>query len=82
MSFLMGNSKKYVTNYSSKVNEEKNNPLSQRAYYKKRFLNKFHYDLNYSNIVVNFKGNKKLTSKYNTLKNSRKLNIIKINYIL
>lgn len=68
----MGKSRKYMTNYNSKIIEEKKNPLSQRAYYKKRFLNKYNYDLNYSNIYANFKGNKKLTSKYNTLKNSRK----------
>lgn len=72
MSFLMGQSRKYMTNFNSKIIEEKKNPLSQRGYYQKIFLNKCHYDLNYSNIIVNYKGNKKLTSKYNTLKNSRK----------
>jgi hypothetical protein len=75
MSFLMGNSRKNMTNYNSKIIEEKKNPLSQRAYYQKILLNKYHYDLNYPNMFANFKGNKKLTSKYNTLKNSRKFNL-------
>jgi hypothetical protein len=66
----MGNSRKNMTNYNSKIIEEKRNPLSQRAYYQKILLNKYHYDLNYPNMFANFKGNKKLTSKYNTLKNS------------
>lgn len=77
MSFLMGKSMKYMTNYNSKNFEEKYNPLSQRAYYQKTFLNKYHYDINYSNIISNFKINKKKKSKYNTLKNSRKYIIYK-----
>ena len=67
----MGKSKKQISNINSKNIEERKNPLSQRAYFQKLFLNKNYYDLNYPNIG-NFKGNKKLTSKYNTLKNSRK----------
>ena len=64
MSFLMGQWKKQITNYKNK--EENKKPLSHRIKYQKLFLNKYHNNLN-------FKENKKLTPKYNTLKNSRKL---------
>ena len=76
MSFLMGKSRKNMTNINSKIIEEKKNPLSQRKYYQKLLLNKYRYDFNYSNINANFKCNKKLTSKFNTLKNSRKFNLL------
>lgn len=68
----MGNSKKQISNINYKNIDNYQIPLSQRAYYKKLFLNKYQYDLNYPNIDANFKGNTKLTSKFNTLKNSRK----------
>ena len=71
MSFLMEHSKKQPSNINSKNIDDKKKPLSQRAYFQKLFLNKYHYDLNYP-YIENYKGNKKLTSKYNTLKNSRK----------
>ena len=74
MSFLIGQSNKQMTNINSKNIEERKKPLSQRAYFQKLFLNKNQFDLNYPNIAANYKGNKKLTSKYNTLKNSRKKN--------
>ena len=32
MSFLMGKSRKHMTNINSKIIEEKKNPLSQRQY--------------------------------------------------
>ena len=67
----MGQSKKQISNINSKYIDNKKKPLSHRAYFQKLFLNKYHYDLNYPNIE-NYKGNKKLTSKYNTLKNTRK----------
>ena len=70
MSFLMGQSKKQISNINSKKAEEKKKPLSQRAYFQKLFLNRYQNDLNTN--LANYKGNKKLTSKYNTLKNSRK----------
>ena len=76
MSFLIGQSNKQMTNINSKNIEERKKPLSQRAYFQKLFLNKNQFDLNYPNIAANYKGNKKLTSKYNTLKNSRKKNNI------
>ena len=76
MSFLNGNSKKQMTNINSKNIEENKKILSQRAYFQKLFLNKYQYDLNYPKVAANYKGNKKLTSKYNTLKNSRKKNNI------
>ena len=69
----MGQSKNQVTSNNSKVLEKKD-PLSQRAYYQKLNIKKYHYDLNYKNFPGNYKGNKKLTSKFNTLKNSRKNN--------
>ena len=72
MSFLIGQSKKQSANFNPKNKDEKKNQLSQKAYFQKLFLNKYHYDLNYPSIAANYKGNKKLTSKYNTLKNSRK----------
>jgi hypothetical protein len=81
MSFLIGQSKKQMTNINSKNIEERKKPLSQRAYFQKLFLNKYQYDLNYPNIGANYKGNKKLTSKYNTLKNSRKKKYYNINFI-
>ena len=66
----MGQSKKQISNINSKKAEEKKKPLSQRAYFQKLFLNRYQNDLNTN--LANYKGNKKLTSKYNTLKNSRK----------
>ena len=68
----MGQSKKQISNFNPKNIDEKKNTLSQSVYFQKLFLNKYHYDLNYPSIAANYKGNKKLTSKYNTLKNSRK----------
>lgn len=67
----MAQSKKQMKSINSK-NEDKKNPLTQRTHFKKLFLNKYLYDINYSNILSKFKGSKKLSSKYNTLKNSRK----------
>ena len=72
----MGKSRKNMTNINSKIIEEKKNPLSQRQYYQRLLLNKYHYDFKYSNIIANFKCNQKLTSKFNTLKNSRKFNLL------
>ena len=72
MSFLIGQSKKQISNLNSKNIDEKKNPQSQRPYFQKFIFNKYHYYLNYPSITANYKGNKKLTSKYNTLKNSRK----------
>lgn len=72
MSFLMGQSRKIVTNYNVKNFDEMKKPLRERIYFQKLFLNKNDYDLNYPIISENYKQNKKLTSKYNTLKNSRK----------
>ena len=75
----MGQHKKIMTNYNSKNIEETKKPLSQRVYFQKLFLNKYDYDLNYTD---NYKENKKLTSKYNTLKNSRKQKYFLIRFIL
>ena len=72
MSFLIGQSKKQISNLNSKNIDEKKNLQSQRPYFQKFIFNKYHYDLNYPSITTNYKGSKKLTSKYNTLKNSRK----------
>ena len=72
MSFINGNSKKHIININSNIKEDKKKPLTQRPYFQKLFLNKYNYD-NYSNNIQNIKGHKKITSKYNTLKNSRKL---------
>ena len=66
----MGQWKKQITNYKNK--EENKKPLSHRVNYQKFFLNRYHYNLNYPIIMDNFKVNKKLSPKYNTLKNSRK----------
>lgn len=68
----MGQWKKQMT---TKNIDQKKKPLSQRAYFRKLFLKKYQNELNYPNITnigANYKGNKKLSSKYNTLKNSRK----------
>jgi len=66
----MGQWKKQIT---TKNIDQKKKPLSQRAYFRKLFLKKYQNELNYpTNIGANYKGNKKLSSKYNTLKNSRK----------
>ena len=69
----MGQSKRMVTNYNPKKIEDPKKPISQRVYFQKLILNKNDYDLNYPIITDNYKENKKLTSKYNTLKNSRKI---------
>ena len=68
MSLINGNSKNQMANINIKKIEDKKKPLTQRAY----FLNKYYFDLNYPNIFQKKKGKKRLTSKYNTLKNSRK----------
>ena len=68
MSLINGNSKKQVTTINIKKIEDIKKPFTQRPY----FLNKYYFKLNYPNIIQNKKGKKKLTSKYNTLKNSRK----------
>ena len=75
MSFLMVQSKKQMTGISQKTSEKKN-PSTQRENFRKVLLNKFIYDVNTSNVMSGYKGSKKLSSKYNTLKNSRKLNNI------
>lgn len=75
----MAKSKRQMKNINSK-NEDKNNPITQMTNFKKLFLNKYLYDINYTNILSKFKGYKKKSSKYNTLKNSRKkLYIFKFN---
>ena len=69
---MSGQTKKQLINAKSKKNEGKSEPLTQRVYYEKFFLNKSPYNFNYSNLINNIMKNKKLTSKCNTLKNSRK----------
>ena len=71
MSFLMIQSKKQMTGITQK-NQDKKDSLTQRENFRKIFLNKNIYDLNSSNVASKYKDSKKLSSKYNTLKNSRK----------
>ncbi len=64
-------SKKQMTGITQK-NQDKKDSLTQRENFRKIFLNKNIYDLNSSNVASKYKDSKKLSSKYNTLKNSRK----------
>ncbi len=64
-------SKKQMTGITQK-NQDKKDSLTQRENFRKIFLNKNIYDLNSSNVASKYKDSKKLNSKYNTLKNSRK----------
>ena len=64
-------SKKQMTGITQK-NQDKKDSLTQRENFRKIFLNKYVYDLNSSNVASKYKDSKKLNSKYNTLKNSRK----------
>ena len=67
----MVQSKKQMTGITQK-NQDKKDSLTQRENFRKIFLNKYVYDLNSSNVASKYKDSKKLNSKYNTLKNSRK----------
>ena len=65
MSFLMEKSK-------NQTNEEIKNPLTHRYPFHKNILIKCLYDFNYPNITSKYKESKKLSSKCNILRNSRK----------
>ena len=67
----MVQSRKQMTGITQK-NQDKKDSLTQRDNFRKIFLNKYVYDLNSSNVASKYKDSKKLSSKYNTLKNSRK----------
>ena len=67
----MVQSRKQMTGITKK-NQDKKDSLTQRDNFRKIFLNKYVYDLNSSNVASKYKDSKKLSSKYNTLKNSRK----------
>lgn len=66
----MGQWNKPIAN--SKNIEDNKIPQSHRLYFQKILLNKYQNIFNYPISTANYKGNTKLKSKYNTLKNSRK----------
>ena len=77
MSFLLGNSKIQFLGDNRKAFGEKKNPLSQRDFYQKLISNKKYSEIDISKLYANAKDNKKLSPRYNTLKNSRnKINLI------
>ena len=71
MSFLKGNSKKQISVNNQILLEDKQNSLSQRDFYQKLISSKKYSEIDLSKLYASILDYKKISPRYNTLKNSR-----------